>query len=121
LSVIRKDKNMSVQDITNKIERLEAMEEKCGISLDAMYASLAETSYTGKYIVTLNGEIHSANGTKIAENLRIAVTLHDDTGRVVNRKEHWVSADRFFGMESFSVGFTTEDVPYKIRIQPTKF
>ena len=112
---------MSIQDITDKIERLEVMEEKLGISIESLYAAINKSNNKNEYFFELNGEIHPTNGTTIDKTMRIVVSLHDDDGRVVGRKEHWVTPDSFFGLESFSVYITTQIFPCKIRIYPTMF
>lgn len=107
-------------DITDKIERLEAMEERCDISLEALYASIKERYYSdGEHQVMLNGEVHARNGTTIHKNVILVLTLHDVAGRVLEMSTIIICEDDFFGIEAFSFSVSIHEAPCKVRIYPT--
>lgn len=109
-------------DITDKIERLEIMEEKCGISLEALYCTVQQYDNDHEFLGQVNGEVHAVTGTKIGERIEIVITVHDKAGRVVWITTRSLDTEVFFMFEPFSTGaFFTSEIPSKIRIYPKKY
>ncbi len=109
------------KDVTHLVERLEAFEDRVGVSLEGLYAAL-DTEYGG---LEVNGELHLRNGTELNEDIQIVVTLYDAAGRVIDVTDKYIDSDRFFGFEAFSAYFNEPGDPEagtppvaKIRIYP---
>src|SRR5215210_1878735 len=104
------------KDVSHLIERLEAFEDRLGVSLEGLYAS-QNTKTSAIYV---NGELHSLEGTKLSEDVVIVVTMHDAAGRVLCTGTATVSSESFFGFEAFSQIFFQPGGPTvaKIRIYP---
>lgn len=102
------------QDITNLIERLEAFEERLGVTLEGLFASVSDFGS-----VTVNGEIHSCNGAEIEQNTQVVVSVHDAAGRVLATNTQYFFAESFFAFETFSMLLPPAAAPIsKIRIYP---
>ena len=109
-------------DCTHLIERLEVFEERMGLRIEALFADwdnenfCPPTSY-----LTINGEIHSREASKIQQNIRLVADIYDALDRLVARKDKWFDADKFFGFETFelSIGINVPNVAIsKIRLYP---
>ena len=110
-----------------QIERLELFEEKLGIKFDKLFAEFSP-SYTlvcgaGKYkSIIINGEVHPHNGLEIEQNIRLIISAHDRSGRVLNSESVDVEASKFWGFDTFMVDmyiYSSPELVTKIRIYPT--
>ncbi len=104
------------KDVSHLIERLEAFEDRLGVSLEGLYASvLSQIDF-----LQVNGELHPREGTGLDDDIEVVVSLYDTSGRVMGVKTERVRADSFFGFEAFSKTFgPMGDLPIaKIRIYP---
>ncbi len=103
------------KDFSHLLERLEAFEDRLGVSLEGLYVS--QEPSMGYLIV--RGELHLREGTELAGNLRLVVTAYDSAGRVLEVKEQWIASNRFFALEAFSISIRAKAPPVaKIRIYP---
>ncbi len=104
------------KDVSHLIERLEAFEDRVGVSLEGLYASL---DTEGDWL-TVNGEIHPRGGTELDSDIEVVVTLYDSSGRVLRTEEQRLYSDEFFGFEAFSQLFDEASDPpvAKIRVYP---
>lgn len=107
---------MASKDVSHLIERLEAFEDRLGVSLEGLYA--AQDIEYGQ--LEVNGELHPREGTELNDDLEIVVTLYDSAGRVIGVTNEYIDSDNFFGFEAFSAYFSEVGDPpvAKIRIYP---
>ena len=104
------------KDVSHLIERLEAFEDRLGVSLEGLYASI-----DGRHgYVTVNGELHPREGTQLNHDIEVVVSLYDSDGRVLGVQTESIRADSFFGFEAFSrmLGPVGDPPIAKIRIYP---
>ena len=104
------------KDVSHLIERLEAFEDRLGVSFEGLYASvLTEIDF-----LEVNGELHPREGTGLDDDIDVVVSLHDNAGRVLGVQTESIRADSFFGFEAFSRTFGPIGNPsiVKIRIYP---
>lgn len=95
-------------------ERLEAFEERLGVRIEGLFASIRSNGY-----VMVGGEIHSIDGTKLEQNIKLMISAHDSSGRIVGVDETLISAEFFFGFEIFSGRFFVQSESVsKVRIYP---
>ncbi len=101
-------------DITHLIERLEAFEEKLGVSFQGLYAVIDEDND-----IKVNGELILINGSQLSQHIQINVSAHDSAGRVVATSGEFINKEKFLGLEIFSVyfGCPSADIS-KIRVYP---
>jgi hypothetical protein len=95
-ATIRQASNIGISDLTNKIERLEAFEERLGVHLEALYASLNDTS------LNINGELHVNSGTTLETNLKIDCAVYDGLGRILASDSNYIITENFYGFEVFN-------------------
>lgn len=108
---------MAKRDITNLIERLEAFEDRLGVTLEGLFASIDEDTEW----IDLNGEIHPREGTELSEDVELIATAYDSAGRVVETSSDYFDAESFFGFEVFSFTLRVDGIqPAKVRIYPKK-
>ena len=108
-------------DITHLIERLDALEERNNVRFEALRA-LFFIAGDGPHYVRVCGEIHARDGLEIGQQLKVAVTVYDPTGRVMNTSSCYVAApEKFYGFEAFSTDINAFGSPIaKIRIYPQR-
>lgn len=103
------------RDITSLIERLEAFEDRLGVRLEGLFASLDEDIEW----IDLNGEIHPQAGTELQEDVELIATVYDSDGRVIETSAAFFDTESFFGFEVFSLSLNVGDIqPAKVRIYP---
>ena len=92
-------------DLTDRIERLEAYEERCGMRFEALSAFVEATwgrdpSEHG-WAVTVSGEVHATNGERLPRPIRVTAALYDAKGRVAWRFAVDIGSGTFFLLEPF--------------------
>lgn len=104
------------KDVTHLVERLEAFEDRLGVSLEGLYAAQDKERDS----IEVNGELHPRGGTELDNDVDVVVTLYDSGGRVLETRTEYIDSDNFFGFETFSVYLSgAADLPVsKIRIYP---
>ena len=96
------------------IERLEAFEERLGVRIEGLFACIDENNY-----IKINGELHSNEGTQLEQNIKLMISAHDSSGRIVGTDYSLISAESFFGFEIFSEYFQAQSESVsKVRIYP---
>ena len=113
---------MATKDLTSKIERLEAFEDRMGITFKSLSAFMDNDDDDNDYItVDVRGEMHAASGTKINDDVALVIAVYDDSDRVIGTSESRYYSDDFFGLDTFSesVNISLRNVA-KIRIYPKK-
>ncbi len=118
---------MAKLDLTSKIERLEAFEERLMVSFKSLSAFIdaedEDEDGDDDYItVDVRGEIHAATGTKIKKDVTVVIAVYDKSDRVIGTSESTYYSDDFFGFDTFteSVHVPVRNVA-KIRIYPKKY
>ena len=102
------------ENIELPIERLEAFEERLGVSIEGLFAYIQSNQY-----IKINGELHSRNGNEIDQDIQLMISAHNAAGSVLNATTTTIRANSFFGLEIFSQNISpcAGDVS-KIRIYP---
>jgi hypothetical protein len=97
------------------IERFEAFEEKLGIKIEGLFASFnSENGY-----VSVSGDIFAIDNTTIEQDLKLVISCHDSTGRVIASDYYAINAESFSGIDTFSETIYPPSVSIsKVRIYP---
>lgn len=107
-------------DITYLIERLDALEDRENVRFEALFAQFYLTA-EGYHYVRLCGEAHPREGLEIGHHLKVAVTLYDPKGRVINTGACYLSIpEKFYGFEAFQLDVNAGEQVVKIRIYPQR-
>jgi hypothetical protein len=111
---------MSQIDITSKIERLEAFEERLGISLENVSAFVDDDG-SSSIPLQVCGEILTRNGSEIQEDIELSIAAYDPSGRVVGTASKCYRASSFSGLEIFKIStYLPVSSISKIRVYPKK-
>lgn len=115
---------MAKIDLTSKIERLEAFEERLGVDFKSISAfmDLDDDYDEDSYLtVDVRGEIHSASGMQIDQDIIVVFAAYDDLDRIIGTSEARFYSDDFFGLDTFSesVNISIPNIS-KIRVYPKK-
>jgi hypothetical protein len=109
-----------------EIERLEFIEEKMGVKLESLFACEDGNGWSSgigkskRFVI--NGELHAVDGSHLSQNIRLVISAHDSSNRVLGSKSIDIKAKNFFGFDTFSDGvhiYACEDLVAKVRIYPT--
>lgn len=115
---------MSKSDITNKLERLSAFEERWGVTLSGLsvFFEIQDPEYYDDDEITILGELKAQTGTEISEDIELVVAVYDNEERVIGTSSSTFYADDFFTLETFEMNVS---IPkhlniLKVRIYPKK-
>jgi hypothetical protein len=107
------------KSLLNKIERLEAFEERLGVRFENI--SVKVDSNDSFYVFF---ELYSNSGTNLDENIvLIDFVVYDIDGKILKLQTDYASKDKFFGFQIFKFGCYEDSIlekVSKIRIFPKK-
>lgn len=112
----------SDDDLTNLVDRLEAFEERFGVSIEAMRAGSQWRGNlfggTMKGIVIL-GQLRPRDGLVIKQDIELVADAYDRAGRILNTGKVYFVKEKFYGFETFEIFFwTAPETVTKICIYP---
>lgn len=112
---------MAKIDLTSKIERLAAFEERLAVSFESLSAFIDDNGDDDYIMIDVHGEVHTTSGTKIKNDITVAIAVYDDSDRVIGTSESTYYSDDFFGFDTFSenVHISVRNIS-KIRVYPKK-
>lgn len=115
------------KEITNLIERLDVFEDRLSVKITAISAWI-ETDYHRPYVVKVNGELHSQNGTTLKQPTWVVVDVYDTSGRILGTNNQgtsfleFIEPESFFGFHTFSID---AQIPIaavgKVRVYPKRY
>jgi hypothetical protein len=94
-----------------EIERLEFIEEKMEVKLESLFAYENDSTWssgigTSKRFV-INGELHAIDGSQLKQNVRLVLSAHDSSGRVLSSESTGIHV------------YAYKELVTKVRIYPT--
>ena len=101
------------ENIELPIERLEAFEDRLGVSIEGLFAYIPFDKH-----ITINGELHCKEGNELNQDIRLVLSAHNVSGSVLAASTIIISADSFFGLEIFSQTLSFTGAASKIRVYP---
>ncbi len=108
---------MSMIDLSSKIERLEAFEERLSVRIENASAWFSDGS---NYLHVLF-ELHPQTGTSLSNDIDVIIAVYNSKGQLVAKDRHLYLAKRFWGFEATKclIGQININEITKIRIYPT--
>jgi hypothetical protein len=102
------------ENIELPVERLEAFEDRLGVSIEGLFAYIQSNQF-----IKINGELHCREGNELNQDIQLVLSAHNASGSVLNATTTTIRANSFFGLEIFSQSISpcAGDVS-KIRIYP---
>ncbi len=100
-------------EITDRVERLEALEENTGISIEGIYVTYTE----GENRLRANYDI-MARGS-LPDHFTVHVSAYNAKGQLIGTDCTFVSGKGFVGLKSCSEKLNCETTPVKVRIYPS--
>lgn len=113
---------MAKVDVTKLIERLDAFEDRLGVSLEGVSAFIddEEDEDDGMVSLRVRGDLASKSGGLEAD-IELIAAAYDDEGRVVETGRAYFDSDSFLGLEVFEIGLYVATTRLsKIRLYPKK-
>jgi hypothetical protein len=109
------------REITSIIERLELIEDKMGVSLGGIYATIEKSSWKNKHFeLCINFDILSSSGDPLENSFSIQGVAYNEIGQSLGIGTQYIDCDKFFGLASESITITVDQVPAKIRLYPVR-
>lgn len=109
---------MPKQDCTKTIERVEAAEDRFGLTFSGLCAYAEFDS--DEVELHLNGEASPRTGSTLSESLDIVVAAYGADGRVLGSEEHYLNSETFFQLDTFSIHLYLPEQPARLRVYPRK-
>ena len=107
------------EDVTDRIERVEELEDHFGLRLARMYAEV-ERDDDGLYWLMVNAEIRSDSGA-LDEDMAVHVDCLDADGRIIESDHHYVMAEDFVLFDTMRVLFNRMAWnPTSLRVYPKR-
>ncbi len=109
-------KDILAKSLLNKIERLEAFEERLDVRFENISIKIKENNH-----ITIFTELHKNNGTTIDETIQIMCVAYDLNGQILEVDSGIAFKSTFFGFQIYQFDFQEDNVVDKIgkiRIYP---
>jgi hypothetical protein len=111
---------MSKIDVTNKIERIVAFEERLDVTIESISAFLDDDG-TDSIPLKICGELIAKNGEELSQNIELVTAVYDVQDRIISKDSEYFNKDNFFGLEIFQLKmFLPVSEISKIKIYPKK-
>lgn len=109
-------------EVTSIIERLELLEEKLGISLSGLYASIEQRAWANPsdFGLCINFDVLSTGGEPLHESFYIRAAAYNEAGQVIGKDDVFIHNADFSGFDSKSINMVAAQRPVKIRLFPAK-
>jgi hypothetical protein len=111
-------KEILAKALLQKIERLEAFEDRMKIRIENISMRIDDNNYFRIFC-----EVHPVSGTSISEHITLECVIYDTTGAISLVESANLYSDDFFGFEVIKFSITDSEVVDrigKIRIYPKK-
>ena len=109
------------KDFTHLIERLDAFEERLGVSIESLRAGDHTNMWGGINGIVIFGQLHPREGTQIGEDVNIIAEAYERSGRIIEMDKHTIYQNNFFGFETFKIVLLLDSTEVsKIRIYPKR-
>ena len=109
---------MSFKEITHCVQRLEMLEERAGIEIRGLMASVDDEVHDGEYYVQVMGEIIAINGGTIDNNVDIDINCYNSKQQVCGASSVYLSSEDFVGFETLNSFISSRGFPVEIKIVP---
>lgn len=112
------------KEVTHLVERLDLLEEKLGILISGLYATVEtahrlDGDYDVRYI-KINFDLSSVNGGNLKRDFLITASAYNTAGQLLETTCTYINADRFMGFQSISMNLSSLiQMPEKIRLFPS--
>ena len=109
-------------EVTDLIERLELLEEKIGVSISGLYASMEPRIWATPpdFLVRMNFDIVSGGSMPLEDSFYLRASAYNNAGQIVGKGETYIYHKEFLGFDSRSIEMVVDQVPMKIRLFPAK-
>lgn len=87
---------MSKIDLSNKVERIEAFEERLGVRIENVSVWFDDEEED----ISILFEFHSASGTTISQDITVEIVAYNNRGQIIAKEEDFYFQERFWGFET---------------------
>lgn len=105
-----------VIEITDRVERMDALEDRAGISIEGLYVVHVSDDYRNQ--VKVNFDVISQTG-KLRSSIKINIAIYNSKSQQIGTTYSYIDSDDFVGIESCSETIYCDEPPSKIRVYPT--
>ncbi len=109
---------MSFKEITQNVERMELLEERLGVRLQGLMATVDDEVVGSEHKLKIAGEIYSASGGSLDSDVMVDIVAQNEKGQVVGMLSLFINRDKFVGYEAFSDSIYCKAFPTRIKIVP---
>jgi hypothetical protein len=108
------------REITDLIDRLELLEDKCGIRVEAVYATCEGSivNGVGEYSLEVNCDI-VGTGATLERSFHLRLNAYNPAGQLIKTGTDFISAGDFSGFQSCSIRLYCDHFPHRLRLFPS--
>lgn len=108
------------REITDLVDRLELLEDKCGIRLDGVYAVCSGMVLDGKeeYSVEVNCDI-VGTGAELERSFNLRLNAYNSAGQLLKTDTIFIHKGDFSGFQSCSIRLYCDQFPHRLRLFPS--
>jgi hypothetical protein len=99
-------------EVTDRVSRMETVEEAIGISLEALYATYAYRDAGNN--LKVNFDVVSTNGTALDSDVRVVAAAYNEAGQLLATDDTAIWAHDFAGLDSNSLTIDCAAIPTKV-------
>lgn len=107
---------MAFKEITNVVERMEILEERAGIQVQGIMATVDIESNDGEYYVQLRGEVIATARTPLGWDVDVTINVYNAKAQVCGTAAIYLGNDDFIGIETIDSFISCKGYPAKIKI-----
>ncbi|MDQ1200479.1 hypothetical protein QE449_001097 [Rhodococcus sp. SORGH_AS303] len=102
-------------EITDRVERLESLEERFKISLEGLYVV-----YEGGSSPRVRANFDVVSRGDVPDYLQVHVSAYNEKGQLIGTGHTYVNEEDFVGLKSCSEDIKCPAMPVRVRIYPSK-
>jgi hypothetical protein len=110
---------MGYKEITNIVERMEVLEDRAGIRIQGIMATVeTEANDDGEFCVTLMAEMVASGNIPLGHHVAIDFNAYNAKGQVCGTSFAFILNDQFIGIGTLNETIHCKSYPTKIKIIP---
>jgi hypothetical protein len=110
---------MGYKEITNTVERMEVLEDRAGIRIQGIMATVeTEANDDGEFCVTLMAEMVASGNIPLGHHVTIDFNAYNEKGQVCGTSSAFIQDDQFIGIGTLNEYIQCKSFPVKLKIIP---
>ncbi|MBB0967758.1 hypothetical protein G6016_02040 [Dietzia aerolata] len=106
-------------ELTDRVQRIESIEQKLGITIQSIYAVWTSDEYSQQ--LTVNFDVLGGSAD-LDDGISLVASVYNDKNQLIGTSQSFIDEESFVGFESISLTlFDVLEPPALIRVTPKPF